>query len=195
MKITILDFERSKQLEFTTRAKAKEYCDSIGWGWEYLTRYVNDWSMKNDEKYNEWLETNCHNSIMIVPTNAIYNKYDLFDMIVYWHEQIAFGSFGNESVDFGFVTPELNKAWVWFCTDKWLKENIKLDINDSWDWHDGCNHELDEDGELTEQGEKDLVDCEDYQLDQYCYESQGGYRGMERITSREIKDYLLKKDS
>jgi len=197
MRITILDFQEYKEYEFKTILEAKKYIASqysssdIDSHWSYFTRYINDWSMKNSEKYNEWLEVNCHNSpFMVVPTAALYNSKDLFDMIVYWHESIAFGTFGDESVDFEFTSEEKQKEYNNFVTDKWLAANVeKYEDLESWDWHYECNHERNDD-ELTEAGEKEEIDCEEYQLDDYIYNLGSGYYGAKSIDNYTIKNYI-----
>lgn len=207
MKITILDFERSEELEFASTKQAREYCESVGWDFEYLARYVNDWNMKNDAKYNEWLEVNCHNSYgFIVPTNALYSAGDLYAMIEYWHEQIAFGKFGDESVKFKFTTEAKQRGYDNFTTDKWLKDNLKTweELVIDTGIHDYCEHwdelekqygEIASAEDLTAEQEatqdKIYTDCEDYQIDQYIYESGSGYYGAKDIDRGTKRAYIL----
>lgn len=206
MKVTLLDFERDKELEFQTIPEAQKYCESVGWGWDYLTRYVNDWSMKNDARYNEWLEVNCHNSFgFVVPTNALHSSKDLFDMIVYWHEQIAYGNYGQESVAFEFTTEKKQKEYGEFQTKKYLAEKVNVPDTD-YSLHDYCNHLEELEEELKVDIDMDTItdeqqtmmdkiydDCEEYQLDQTAYDQSGHFYGGVEIDKYEVKEYILER--
>lgn len=214
MRITILDFQESREIQCATMKDAKKYIsdqytsgDPQETQWQYFTRYVNDWNLKNSEKYNEWLEVNCHNSpFMIVPTGALYSSNDLFQMVEYLHEQIAFGDFGSESVDFEFATPERQREYDNFTTDKWLHANLKtIEDLEVWDWHDGCSHLEDLERELEvdiesmddmtpEQEtalEKIYSDCEEYQIDDYIYNTGSGYYGAKDIDRQTKRAYIM----
>lgn len=191
MKIIALDFYSAQEVVYNTIDEARR---AIGdQAFEYYTRYAGDWHLKNSERFNEWLEVNCHNNeVMIIPEAGLYSDNDLYEMVEYWHESIAFGKFGDESVAFEFSTPEKQRGYDVFCTDKWLKENMQtLDELETWQWHDDCEHERDDEGGYTDAGERELEECEEYQIDQYIYESGHGYYGAPDIDRQTKRAYVL----
>jgi hypothetical protein len=189
MYITILNFETDNEEIFTNKTAAKTWLRAqfpesfAAKAWDDMTRYISreDWTDPSMVD-GEWLEVNCHNSpFMVFPTHKVSQSCK-FEMIVYWHESIAFGNFGNESVAFNFASEADNTAYVEFCKQKYLRECIQtLDELDHFFWHGYCDHDT----------EAEAYDCQEYQINEYCRDNQGSYSGMPRIGHEEIKEFVL----
>lgn len=178
MKTTILDFQDMKALHFDTKQGARDYYKSLftsGDYWDELTRYIDDWTLEGVE----WLEKNCHNNtVMVYPTNKVTDK-QAFDMVRYWHEQIAYGSFGDESVAFDFG--KANNAYDEYTKQAYIGKTLDgLGLEDVY-FHDGCDHESDEESD----------DCEDYQLDDMAYRLSGSLYGGASVSSQEMREAIL----
>lgn len=214
MKWSILDFEGDELKQFDNIEQAQQYFIDVVYGgrdvgkeeFDYLLRYT-DKSLINDPTFTngEWLEVNCHNnSHFVYPTNRV-DADTIYKMIEYWHESIAFGKFGDESVAFEFHDPVLQRGYDNFCTDKWLHENMQT-IDNMYDngsfYHDDCNHfaELDvakdvdyDDLTPDQQSKLDQLegDCQDYAIDQYIYETGNGYYGAKTIDDQTKRAYIM----
>lgn len=216
MKWSVLDFERGEMRQFNSKREAVKYFGEVLYSsasvgkveFEYSLRYVTDDQIKDPTYTNrEWLEVNCqNNSQFVYPTARVDADY-IYKMIEYWHEQIAFGDFGSESVGFNFYDDKLQQGYGDFTDNKWLHENVKTwdELTEDGDLHDSCNHLEDLEREsgvniesmdqMTLEQESALEElyasCEECQIDQYIYDTGNGFYGARPIDRQTKRAYVL----
>lgn len=194
MKLLHIDFQNDK---VTTETLATARKNGV---FKTETRYVSADSWKNLKGIEEWMECYCHcYTDCWIPTKALNKISDVFEMIVYYHESIAFGDFGTESVAFEFDNDKLEKEYTRFLQNKYMEEKVTPEIlryfsGDVYsDIADYCQCKGCDCKDKTECDCEYECKCFDYYLDEFCRENRGSYRGGAEVSSRDLKEYILQK--